>query len=287
MTSFLPDRAAGVLVTGASGRVGRALQAIWPDKRVGGMPILWHGRRAGPGVDLAWDIGAGPPVTLPRGLIILHLAGRTTGSPQDLDDNRRSVEALCQAANASGAAHVFLMSSAAVYAPGPHLIPETQPPAPLSPYGQAKLAAERATAALNGPGLTILRLANLAGADALLGNVRADIPTILDPVPGQPGGPQRSYIGPRVLGSVLQALIELVAAGQALPGVINLAQPGVMAMADLLTARGQTWSFGPARSGVVGRFVLATTLLQSLVPVPMATAAGLVADMDSLRGWPR
>ena len=270
-----------VLVTGANGRVGRALRAILPENRAGELPILWHGRRAGPGVDLVWDIGAEPPVALPEGLIILHLAGRTVGNAQELDENRRTAAALCQAATA---AHVFLMSSAAVYAPGPAPLTEADEPAPSIPYGRAKLAAERAAAGL---GVTILRLANLAGADALLGNVRPGCPVVLDPIAGQAGGPERSYIGPRVLTTVLLALVARVAAGQTLPPVLNLAQPGVIAMADLLEARGQPWSFGPPRVGAVARVVLATGLLQSLISLPEATPAGLVADLDSVPGWPR
>ena len=160
---------------------------MWADNRVHGLPILWHGRRAGPGVDVVWDIGQGAAPDLPRGSIVLHLAGRTTGSAQDLDENRRATEALCRAARNCDAAQVFLMSSAAVYAPGPDAIPESQPPAPISPYGRAKLAAEQAATTLAGPRLTILRLANLAGADALLGNVRAGIPR--RPRPGRRARP--------------------------------------------------------------------------------------------------
>ena len=273
--------ATGLLVTGASGRIGRALRAILPDNKAGDLPILWHGRRAGPGIDLVWDIGVNPPMTLPKGLIILHLAGRTVGNAQELDENRRAAAALCQAAPT---AHVFLMSSAAVYAPGPAPLTEADEPAPSIPYGRAKLAAERAAAGL---GVTILRLANLAGADALLGNVRAGYPVVLDPIAGQAGGPERSYIGPRVLTAVLLGLVARVAAGQTLPPVLNLAQPGVIAMADLLDARGQPWSFGPERAAAVARVVLATGLLQSLFPLPQATPAGLVADLDSVPGWPR
>ena len=286
MTFFPSDSAACVLVTGASGRIGRMLRALWRDNRAGNLPVLWHGRRAGPGVDLVWDIGAEPAPGLPRGMIILHLAGRTTGSASELDDNRRATGALCRAARASAAAHVLVMSSAAVYPPGPLPIAETTRPAPVSPYGQAKLAAEQAATRLGGPGLTVLRLANLAGADALLGNVRADIPSVLDPVEGQPGGPERSYIGPLVLARVLQSLLTRVASGHVLPDVINLAQPGVIAMADLLNARGQRWSFGPVRAGVVARVALDTALLQGLMPVPMATPAGLIADLDALGAPP-
>lgn len=288
LTPLSHDRATAVLVTGASGRIGRALRVLLPANRAGALPILWQGRRDEPWADLNWDIGADPQVGLPGGLIVLHLAGRTSGGPQDLDENRVLTETVCHAANASAAAHVFVMSSAAVYAPGPAALTERAEPAPGTAYGRSKLAAERAAAAvLRGPGLTVLRLANLAGADALLGNIRDGFPSILDPVPGQPGGPERSYIGPRVLAAVLQALVARAAAAEPLPRILNLAQPGVIAMADLLTARGQPWSYGPERAEVVPRVVLDTGLLQSLVPVPTATPAGLVAELASVPGWPR
>jgi nucleoside-diphosphate-sugar epimerase len=288
LTSLSHDRAAALLVTGASGRIGRALRVLLPANRAGALPILWQGRRAEPWADLNWDMAADPQVRLPGGLIILHLAGRTTGSPQDLDENRVLTETVCRAANASGAVHVFVMSSAAVYAPGPAPLSERAEPAPINAYGLSKLAAERAAvASVRGPGLTLLRLANLAGADALLGNLRDGVPSILDPVAGQPGGPERSYIGPRDLTEVLLALVARAAATRPLPRILNLAQPGVIAMADLLTAAGQPWSFGPPRAGVVGRVVLDTGLLESLVAVPAATPAGLVAEVASVPGWPR
>ncbi len=265
--------AKNVLITGSTGRVGRALRAVWADNFAGDVPILWHGRRAGPGVDVVWDIGQKPPVGLPEGGVVLHLAGVTRGTAAELDENRRVTVAVCGAVRA---AHHLVMSSAAVYRPGPDPIAETAPPAPISDYGRAKLAAEQAVA---GAGVTMLRLANLAGADALLGNCQPGQVMTLDPIAGQARGPERSYIGPRVLAQVLAGLIGRVGA---LPPVINLAQPGVMAMADLLEARGQAWRFGPPREGAVARVVLATDLLAGLVTLPVASPASLVADMDSV-----
>ena len=75
--------------------------------------------------------------------------------------------------------------------------------------------------------------------------------------------------------------------GRELPPVINVAQPGQVSMAALLEARGQPWRFGPSRVGAVGRLVVDVALLAGLVPLPPISAAGLVADMDSVPGWPR
>ncbi len=283
----LPQKpATGLLITGANGRIGRALRAICAENRMSGLPILWHGRQEGPGVDVVWDIGKNPLAALPQGLIVLHLAGVTTGTAQDLAENARVTQAVCQAARAADALHVLVMSSAAVYAPGPDALTEADRPAPISPYGHAKLEAERvALASLPQGRVTLLRLANLAGADALLGGCRPGQTVTLDPIAGQAGGPERSYIGPRALARVLSELVAL----SDLPAVLNLAQPGTVAMADLLTARGQPWTFGPPRAAAVPRVVLATDRLAALMPlVPLtpATPSGLIDDLASVAGWP-
>ena len=287
LTGLLPKDAPSLLVTGSSGRVGGALRMIWSRNQVNGLKILWHGRKAGPGVNLVWDIGNTPPVALPKGLIILHLAGLTKGSAQELAQNVQVTAAVCAAARAAEARHVFVMSSAAVYRPSADLISEDDAKGPVSPYGQAKLEAEEVAAqGLAGMGLTVLRLANLAGADALLGNCGPGKTLQLDPVAGQARGPERSYIGPHVLAGVLAGLFGHVLRGAELPGILNLAEPGILAMADLLDARGQAWAFGPPRPAAIARVALATARLQALVPMALATPATLIADLDRMRGWP-
>jgi hypothetical protein len=53
-----------------------------------------------------------------------------------------------------------------------------------------------------------------------------------------------------------------------LPGILNVAAPKPVAMADLLNAANRNWRFGPARAGVIARVVLDTKALQGLVPMP-------------------
>lgn len=274
-----------VWVTGASGRVGRALRAIWGHKARETLQILWCDRSSRGSADIFWDIGQNPPPALPDGLIVLHLAGKITGTPGELAQNSAVTEAVCQAAVAAGARHMFLMSTAAVYAPGPGLLDETAPPAPINPYGASKLAAETVAAQIMQGRLTILRLANLAGADALLGPLRPEL--VLDPVAGQAGGPVRSYIGPRALALALADLLHLAADGTVLPDVLNLAQQPPVAMADLLQAHGQPWRFGPPRAGTVARVALNTDRLAALVTLPHASPETLIADMTSVPGWPQ
>ena len=179
------------------------------------------------------------------------------------------------------------MSSGAVYAASAGSIFETQDPAPFSDYGRAKLEAEQVAQSILPPDrLTILRLGNLAGADALLSAARMG-PVVLDPIEGQPGGPERSYIGPRALAAVLQALISRAQSGGALPAILNIGQPPALVMADLLQAYGADWSFGPPRKAAVPRVELCVDLLAGLIDVPQASARTVVDDLASLDGqWP-
>lgn len=283
-----------IVVTGAAGRIGRLLHLVWAQA---GSPapgaVLWTSRQKG---GVVWHLGhAAPP--LPAKAVFVHLAAVLRGP--HLDQNATMTEAVCRTAIASGARHVFVVSTAAVYRPGADLA-ETAALGPVSAYGQAKLEAERVAERRlcdsGGPGLTVLRIGNLAGADALLGGLRAGHVAVLDPVAtpvqmgGQAGGPLRSYIGPGVLAQVLAALIQRAMTGAPLPRVLNLAQPGVVAMADLLTAAGHPWRFGPVNPAVIPVMGLAVGSLASLVPaalLPPATAPGLLADLRRLQGlWP-
>lgn len=273
-----------LIVTGASGRIGRMLRVVWGE-RVGRLPILWSARSAGQGVDLPWNIGVAPASGLASGSIFLHLAGQTQGTADQLAENRRSAVELCKTARVTKARHVFLVSSVSVYRPDPDLIPEDATPDPISDYGRAKLDAETAARA-EFPGLTILRLGNLAGADSLLTSARRG-PVLLDPIEGQPGGPERSYIGPRALAATLAALIAKAADGQTLPHILNLAQPPALAMADLLAAAKADWSFGPPRPQAIPRVAVAVDRLATLVDLPPTSATGVVADLETLKGlWP-
>ena len=135
-------------------------------------------------------------------------------------------------------------------------------------------------------GLTLLRIGNIAGADALLGGNAPGRRVVLDPVAGQ-NGPERSYIGPTMLAGVFSGLAGLAVDGAALPVVLNVAQPGRIAMGDLLDAAGRDWGFGPPNAAALPRLTLATNRLEALLPLPAATAQTLVADLATLSGrWP-
>lgn len=275
-----------LVVTGARGRIGRALRVQWGGA-IAGLQVLWSARTSDQNIDIAWNIGESPAPALPQRAIILHLAGKTRGDADALAENRRTAAALRKAAQSCGARHVFFMSTAAVYRPELTPIDETQAPDPPGDYGRAKLEAEQILRQPgSGFGITILRLGNVAGADALLSGAGQGV-VVLDPVPGQAGGPERSYIGPVALAAALQHLLTSAAQGDALPEILNLAQEPALPMADLLTAFGATWRYGPPRETAIPRVALSVARLKALVTLPEATAPGIVADLNALKAhWP-
>ncbi len=272
-TSFDPF-SRPVLVLGANGRIGRLLRQCW-----GGGSLRWQARArpadrlvdspAGGGAD--WRIL--DPLNAPQALFeaaegcraILCLAGVTPGQPGDMEDNIRLGAAAIRAGAASGA-RVFLASSAAVYGRQAGLLREDRPLRPASPYGAAKARMEQEGAALAaglGVQAVMLRIGNIAGLDAILGGWRAGFR--LDRF-ADGRTPRRSYIGPRTLADVLAALI----ATPDLPGVINLAQPGAIAMGDLLRAAGRDFALRPAPDTAIPEVALDVTRLSALLPAELA-----------------
>lgn len=266
-----------VIVTGAGGRLGRLLQQAWPAVAPDLHPVWLVRQPPAPG-QVAWDMALPPPPDLPRHAVILHLAGSVRGPAESHPALAQAVLAL---ARASDARHLFLASSAAVYGRAAAAHDEAGPVAPLSDYGRAKLAAEAVLAGQ--PGATCLRIGNVAGADAILGNPQA---RRLDPVPDDPRGPLRSYIGPLTLARVLAELARQAAQGRPLPAVLNIAQAPAVAMADLLQAAGRDWRWGPPNPDVIPRAILSTDRLAALVPdLPAASASALVAERSLLADW--
>lgn len=195
-------------------------------------------------------------------------------------------QAVADACRDNGAAVLLAASSAAVYAPSAVPVTEEATPAPATPNGRSKLETEGLLArncAEGGVPLVLLRIGNVVGADALFGPRAPESPPIrLDPVPGRDGGPVRSWIGPRSLGQALARLCLAAGAGDGLPPLLNLAQDPPLAMADLLAASGLPWAYGPPNPSVLPDAVLSTERLRHLVPLPRATAAGLLAELRAL-----
>jgi nucleoside-diphosphate-sugar epimerase len=277
-----------VLITGAAGQLGRMLSAAWADTAQMGFEPIWSVRRQDGSDGFAWDILSGPAPDIAPGAVILHLAGILRGDAAALSANKAMALDVCAAAKSAGARHVFLASSASVYGSSFQDHAEVQLPVPRSDYGRAKLAMERAAlcwahdAGPIAPGVTCLRIGNVLGADALFGHGRAGRSIALDPVPGQPRGPQRSYIGPAALAKVLADLIGQTLAGQIMPPILNVAAPGALFMADLLDAANAPFNFGPAIEGIIPKVSLATTKLSRMVAVGAADAVAMVADWRRL-----
>lgn len=273
-----------IVVLGAGGRLGALLRGAW----AGDPAVIWHARTAPAG--LVWDMErtAPPPLSPGAAPVVLCLAGVTKGDSAAMARNGALGMAALRAAQEWGARGVLLASTVAVYGAGRGVSAETDPPAPLAAYGAEKSRMEAAVQqSAAGMPVVALRIANVVGADALIGgNLGRVGPVVLDPVPGQPDGPERSWIGPLGLARVLRGLCDLMAAGATLPPALNIAAPGVAGMAALLRAAGIDWHFGPENPAVLARAAVDTTRLEALLPGAAGPggAQALIDDWRQARG---
>lgn len=126
-----------------------------------------------------------------------------------------------------------------------------------------------------------LRIGNLAGADAVLGGWKPgfELDTFED---GQT--PQRSYLGFRVLARIIQRL----AIAPHLPQVLNVAQPGLISMGDLLDTAGLQWRERPAPPAAVKSVHLSTDLLEQTLnePLPLASPGRLTEEWRRMMALP-
>jgi nucleoside-diphosphate-sugar epimerase len=277
----------GVLVLGATGRIGRALQQCWG--RSGGPdPILWQCRPGHPtlrnqalsraDIDILQDPDALARAAQGRA-VILCLAGGVPGRG-DLRDNAALAAAAVRAGARVGA-RVILTSSAAVYGAQSGLLGEQTPCRPLTEYGRAKAEMEAAGGALGrelGVPVCCLRIGNIAGLDAALGG-------------WQPGfrldrfadgrTPQRSYIGVQGLARVLAGLCTAAK----LPDALNVAAPGAIEMGALLDAADLGWTARPAPDSAIAKVLLDVTALQRILPIAQATAGEMVTEWRILEPY--
>ncbi|GIT92632.1 epimerase [Jannaschia pagri] len=211
---------------------------------------------------------------------LICLAGVTRGDRNTLSNNTKTALEGLEAGARLGVPHVLILSSAAVYGRAPSPLRADKAPTPAAPYGEAKAQMEAAVTGWcserpGGPRVTILRLGNVAGADALLGNISPDAPPTLDTWPDG-RTPRRSYIGPRSLAHVFCKL----AVCPDVPPILNVAAPGTVEMADLLQAAQRPWTTVPAPPEAIADVTLDTAPLSALIPLPAqaATAQGMVDE---------
>ncbi len=244
-----------VLLLGAGGRLGQMIRRHWP--RQG--QLRGVSSQAGDGMirlDPLADGGALREASVGVKALIC-LAGvtpahaRASGDAMSLNTDL----ALAAVDAAPPGARVFLASSAAVYgaAIGPQF--ESAAVSPLSDYGRAKLAMERAVLGRGDPRVCVLRIGNVAGADAILGGWQPGM--ALDRL-ADGRTPRRSYIGPQSLARVLCTLCD----APDLPPVLNIAAPGVVSMGALLDAADLAWAPREAGPEVIAELELETEMLE-------------------------
>ncbi|MGP9791652.1 NAD-dependent epimerase/dehydratase family protein [Roseinatronobacter sp. NSM] len=273
-----------VLVLGASGRLGGVLRRHWPQH--GGHMIrpIWQFRRPVPAPlpgALCFDPLHQTPDCGPVD-VVLGLAGVVPGAG-DLACNVDLGLAALRLGVALGARHVFLSSSAAVYGTAPEdgarPLAEDDPLCPASPYGAAKRQMEQTVSAQarhHSVSVCALRIGNVAGADALLGQ-DAGMHRVLDQfADGQ--GPRRSYIGPCAFSELLARLVKRAGVGAHIPQRLNLALDGPVAMEDLCHAAGLGVHWRPAPPHALPCVVQDMAQLARLVPVGRADARAIIAD---------
>jgi len=269
------------LITGATGRLGRLLRAVWPVED-GPQPV-WLARRGD--ADILWPGAPAPLRDLPPCATVVALWGQTSGDVQTLAQNVGLVAQGVQLAHACGAKRVFHISTAAIYGPG-RTMDETRRPAPINAYGRAKLEMERTITALPRDGLrhVILRLANVVGADSLATALQHPERGVALDRFADGAGPRRSYIAPSDLARVLAGLARL--SPDALPDTINIAAPAPVAMEDLARAAGcpVIWRAAPPEAQAVVSLV--TNRLAQILPgaVRHVTPGQMVADWHSSHG---
>jgi UDP-glucose 4-epimerase len=162
-----------ILVTGASGFLGRALVE---DLAAAGQPVRAAMRQPADIFPRQVEVIAVSDLTRPvewRALLkdtemVVHLAGIAHSGPGIAEDaydrvNRVATAELAAAAGAIGIPLVFISSIRAQAGPtAPQPLRETDPPRPTDAYGRSKLAAEDAVRAAGVP-FTILRPALVYG----------------------------------------------------------------------------------------------------------------------------
>lgn len=283
---FQPSK---VLILGASGRIGRLLRKAWDTEAPKGMRCVWQSREKTVCDDLCLDFmkdKAGLRAALESADAVLVLAGVTpsseVGNPR-FAVNVEIAETVLEAAEQAGGRRVLLTSTAAVYGTaqvGPNGFREAETLYPISDYGKSKVEMEQLSDSYGATEICSLRIGNIAGADQLLGPGRRDV--TIDVFPDG-RGPQRTYLGPRMLANVLA---QLLTTETTLPSVLNIGGSHPIDMLDLLCAAKMPYRARPAPEGLPEIVSLDCSTMWSLVNGPEGSgdAEAIVDDWFATTG---
>jgi len=269
-----------VLVTGASGFIGRALVA---DLAASGHPVRAAMRQPADIFPRAVEVVAVSELSRPiewRALLkgietVVHLAGIAHVAPEIAEQtydrvNRLATAHLAEAAQRMGVKRlVFASSIRAQSGPTPAtVIDESHPPQPTDAYGRSKLAAEQAIRASNVP-YTILRPVLVYGP-GVKGNLAQLANWARSPWPLPFGSltNRRSILG-------RQNLLEAIRFSLRTPATMGetyvVADPQPLTLGELVTA---------LRAGLGGRS-------PGLLPVPRFLVAALLNGLGRADLWDR
>ncbi|MBK8321966.1 MAG: NAD-dependent epimerase/dehydratase family protein [Betaproteobacteria bacterium] len=242
-----------IVITGATGFVGRALAARLP----GFTPLSLAGERWRD-VLVATDL---------RGATVIHLGARVHDPHGREDafhaDNVVKTQALVQAAAAAGARRFVFASSVKVFgeeSPPGRAFAERDPPHPEDAYARSKLEAERAVLAA-GIGHAIVRIPLVWGA-GVRGNFRALLSLAASGVPLPFAGIDNR-----------RSLVHVEDAAEAL--ALAATHPG---------AEGRAWSAAPADPVSTPGLVAAIRAAMAMPPRLFAIPVGLLEAAARLAG---
>jgi nucleoside-diphosphate-sugar epimerase len=214
---------------------------------------------------------------------VINLAGPTPGAG-DMADHLPIARSVLCACDLACVPRCLLMSSQAIYGPLTGQVTENTVPKPVGDYGRGKLAMENA--ALHWPGdveVSILRLANVAGADQLLGRRGSETPSVALDVFPNGTSPRRCYLGPQALAVILFALARY---DGDLPDVLNLGAGSSVAMADLLNAGQIPWHGVSAPDTALPDLALDSTRLQEFLGLPghLGSVEQVISEWQDWKG---
>lgn len=267
-----------ITILGANGRLGGVLH-----RHAAAAGLAWRGQTRDDSGDICWSgrvTDTATPEIFQPGATLINMIGSTSPDADDLHaTNVQFVKDLLRHAANTGVAHVILASSGAVYGDASTTpLTEDTPLRPQTPYGISKAEMEAAAHAApfgdDLPAITLLRIGNVAGSDALLAAAQRHA-MLGKPMPLHrfPNGaaPMRSYIGPQDLFNAVNALSK---PHDGPPITLNIAAPNPVPLDRALDGykahllQHLTWVDAPAPSGIPATVHLSTSALDRIVEWP-------------------